>query len=103
MAADSPVDQAPIALSPATYDRHAAAVGYVQGMVRTRAPGVGGRGPPGLAPPAGGKLAASGPITAASGVTLGTGTVKLCARAGAVLPADESVDVVNAGGIITAG
>jgi hypothetical protein len=93
---DPVVDNTPIALSPETYARHSEAVAYVEDMIRTRAPRSGNRRFPGLAPGAWGLLAAGDTISAASGLSLGSGTVKLCDRTGAVLPANESVDVSNA-------
>lgn len=94
-------DTTPIALSPQTYERHAAAVDYVEQSIRNRDPLFGNGRFPGLMPGQWGLLASSGTISAGSGTTLGTGTVKICDREGNVLD-DEDVDVVNAGAAITA-
>lgn len=97
-----PDDPAPVALSPETYARHAAAVDYIENIVRTRAPWPGKSRFPGLASGAWGILATGGSISAASGVTLGSGSVKLCDRTGAIYPEDETVTVYNAGNAISA-
>lgn len=94
--------ESPIALSPATFARHDAAVAFIEGDVMTRAPRTGSGRSPGLAPGAWGLLADGDTIAAGSGTTLGTGTVKLCDSSGTVYPEDESVDVLNAGAAITA-
>lgn len=102
MAAGEPDSKTPIALSQETFARHAAAVEYVEQIVQTRAPRDGRQRFPGLAPGAWGKLASGATITAASGITLGTGSVKLCDVTGTVYPEDETVTVYNPGAAITA-
>ncbi|MFO0892444.1 MAG: hypothetical protein U0790_25295 [Isosphaeraceae bacterium] len=99
--ADSP-DRTPIALSPQTYARHAAAVNQVESGIQTRAPRPGSSRARGLAPGARGRLASGGTITAATGLTLGAGDVKLCDRSGVVYPENETVTVYNAGPAISA-
>lgn len=94
--------ESPVALSPATFARHDAAVRFVEGDVMTRAPRPDSSRFPGLAPGAWGLLASGGTITAGSGTTLGTGSVKLCDKDGTVYPEDESVDVLNSGAAVTA-
>lgn len=93
---------APVALAPETYARHAAAVSYVEGMVRL-SPGQGKRGrTTSAAPGAWGVLASGATITGVSGLTLGTGTVTLCTRSGATItPGDEEVTVYNTCAAIT--
>jgi hypothetical protein len=113
MADNPPPDATPIAFSPETYARHSEAITYVENLIRTRAPRPGTGGSRGAAPGAWGKLDAGATITAAVGLTLGTGRVKLCDRDGVVLDPysayggydDDgvSVDVVNAGAEITGG
>lgn len=95
-------DDTPIALSPETYARHAEAVDYAESDVRTRAPRPSGDRGQGLAPGAWGRLASGATISAASGLTLGTGSVKLCDRTGTLPASPEIVTVSNAGAVITA-
>jgi hypothetical protein len=92
----------PVALSPPVYARHEAAVRYVEGQIRTRAPWPSSGRFPGVAPGAWGRLASGATITAASGLTLGQGQVKLCDNTGTVFPEDETVGVRNAGSAINA-
>ena len=93
----------PIALRPETYRRHADAVDYIERTNRARYPRA-GRGRTTV--PASGtwaKLASGHTISAASGLTLGSGTVTLCSRDGTTLTADgDDVTVYNAGDEITA-
>jgi hypothetical protein len=104
MGVDPPIGGLPIALSPATFDRHDAAVRYVEGMIQTRIPRDGSGRSPWLAPGAWGLLAASATISGVSGTTLGTGTVTLCDRSGSALKSPpETVSVANSGAAITAG
>jgi hypothetical protein len=100
---EPPTGGLPIALKPETYDRHAAVVDYVEGLIRTRAPLPGNGRWPGLAPGAWGLLAAGTGITAGGGMTLGSGTVKLCDRTGTPTPENADISVSNAGAAITAG
>lgn len=100
MANDPPVGGPPIALSPETYDRHDQAARYVEEIIRTRAPRPDRSRFPGLAPGAWGLLASGHSITAASGTSLGSGSVNLCDRAGT--DSGESVTVYNAGITISA-
>lgn len=99
----SETDPNPIALSPETYKRHAAAVDDVLGANRARYP----RPSRGRTTSANAgiwaRLASGSTISAASGLVLGTGTVKLCSRNEATLLADgQDVTVYNAGEAITA-
>ena len=93
----------PIALSPGTYARHARVVNRVLGDNQARYP-YPRRGRT-TNPNAGiwAKLASGDTITAASGLTLGSGTVALCTRSGSTLTAtSETVTVYNGGPAITA-
>jgi hypothetical protein len=101
--ADEPIEGLPILFSPETYSRHENALSYISGDYRTRAPRPGRGRFPRLTPGAWGLLAAGATITGASGLSLGSGTVKLCARDGTVYDADETVDVANAGTDISGG
>lgn len=93
----------PIALSPETYARHARAVDKVLGANNARYPRA-GRGRT-TSPSAGAwaMLASGATISAASGMSLGSGTVTLCSRSGSALTADgQVITVYNAGDAITA-
>ncbi len=93
----------PVVFSPETYARHDAAIRYINRVSRTRDP-MGRRDRfPGIRAGAWGLLAAGGTITAASGLTLGSGTVKFCNREGTADDPEVSVDVANAGGTIDGG
>lgn len=92
----------PIAFTPETFARHAAVVEYVEGQVQTQAPRASTSRARGVAPGAWGRLASGGTITAASGTTLGSGSVKLCDRSGTIYPENETVTVYNAGPAISA-
>jgi hypothetical protein len=98
---DPPIGGKPILFRPETFDRHDAAAKRVEGLIRTRIPRRGTGRSPNLAPGAWGLLASGGTITGASGLTLGSGSVKLCDRTGSVYPANETVAVANAGGSIS--
>lgn len=100
---DAPVESAPIALKPATFDRFEAVARYVGGLIRTRAPRPSTQRFPGIKPGAWGLLASGDTITAGSGLSLGTGTVNLLTQDGATL-ADSgvSVTVYNSGHAISA-
>ncbi len=102
MAADPPIGGDPIALSPETYARHDEAVSYVETMSRTRNPLLREGRFPGIIHGAWAVLASGDTITAASGLTLGSGSVKLCDREGTIPDGAEAVDVSNAGGTISA-
>jgi len=103
MAVDPPVDNKPIALKPATFNRHEAAAKYVEGLYKTRVQRPDrGRGPY-VKPGAWGLLVDGETITAIAGLVLGTGTVTLCTQDGTALTATSAtVDVVNSGDAITA-
>lgn len=94
-----PLGGGPVLFGRETADRTKTAVKYVEGMFR----GHSRRGdePSALATGVYAYLA-SGTITAASGGTLGSGTVQICARSGATLTANgPNIPVYNAGGSIT--
>lgn len=97
------MDDDPILFLPATFARHEEAVQAVQDEIRTRAPRPGGQRFPGSSPGAWGLLAIGDSITAASGTTLGTGTVKLCDSSGTPIDPETTVSVKNAGAEIPAG
>ncbi len=99
---DDPVEANPVVFRPTTFGRHARAVNRVLGDNQARYPRV-GRGRT-TKPSSGtwGSLASGHSISAASGLTLGSGTVTLCSRSGDTLTADgEDITVYNAGGVIT--
>lgn len=99
---DAPVEANPIALRPATFGRFDAAVRYVEGLIRTRAPRASSQRFPGLKPGAWGLLGVGDTITAGSGLTLGSGTVTLCTQDGTTLKdTGQSVTVYNSGPAIT--
>lgn len=88
----------PIALSAKTYERHADVVDYIERTNRARYPRAGRGRTTDASAGAWGKLASGHTITAASGLTLGSGTVTLCDRSGASLTdTGEKVTVYNAG------
>ena len=92
----------PIFFQPKTFARHAQAVDRVLGDNQARYP-LSGRGRT-TSPSVGawGSLASGDTITAASGLTLGGGTVKLCTRSGGTLTeTSETVPVLNSGGVIS--
>lgn len=99
-----PVGGPPQLVDPATAARIATAVSYVEDSSRGGRPRQRrARGPWEVAGVYG-FLASGATISAASGATLGSGTVTLCSRSGASLTADgESVTAYNAGGSVTAG
>ena|ERR1039458_9516824 len=110
-APDLPTGGTPIALSPETFARHAAAVNWVENQNRVLRPRAGRGQGVGRAAGAWGYLAPSATIsgvtcTVSGGVTtltLGTGTVTLCSRNGATLTANgDTVTVYNGGGSMTA-
>lgn len=96
------IDKSRIIFSPSTYERHRAAFDAVASSIVNRNPRKGSTRFPGVAPGAWGLLASGGSIGGISGGALGSGTVKLCDNEGNVYDPDESVDVYNAGGPITA-
>jgi hypothetical protein len=98
---EPPTGGKPIVFQPETYDRHDAVVQYVESSVRTRFPRRGTGRFPGVNPGAWGYLASGATITAGSGLTLGTGTVKLCDRTGAATPENADVTAYNTGGSIS--
>src|SRR5580765_2584372 len=100
---EPPIGGDPIALSPATYAAHDEAVTYVQTLSRTRDPLLRNDRFPGVRAGAWALLAAGATITAASGLGLGGGTLKLCDREGNVPDDAEDVDVANAGAEIAGG
>jgi hypothetical protein len=101
---DPYVDPAqPIALSPETYERHAAAVDRIEGANNARYPRAGRGRTTSASAGCWAKLASGGTISAASGLALGSGTVELCDRIGSALTGTgEMVQVLNAGDAITA-
>lgn len=108
MAEDHPADTTPIALSPAAYARHEEAVTYVENLIRTRVPRRGLGRFPGASSGAWGILAANDTIAAASGTSLGMGSVKLCDKDGNIFKAygdteGNSVPVLNSGAEISGG
>jgi hypothetical protein len=100
----APTDSGPVVFDRPSAERTRDAVLYVEGFYRGGKP-LRGRGLKSWSNP--GRwafLAASATITAASGATLGSGTVRLCSRSGPTLTADgDFVTVYNAGGAVTAG
>lgn len=100
MATDPPVDDRPVLFRPPTFARHDAAARYVEGRVRTRAPRTTATRFPGVIPGAWGLLASGNSISAASGMTLGSGDVNLCDRSG--VDSGVTVTAYNAGPAITA-
>lgn len=97
-----PDDKSPILFTPESFTRHDGAARYIEDLNRTRAPWPSGARRPSTAFGAWGILASGGSISAASGVTLGSGSVKLCDQSGTVYPEDETVTVYNAGDSISA-
>jgi hypothetical protein len=103
MAEDLPVGAPPIVYRPGTFARHADAVDYVEGLVRTRIPPPDTGRAPRVKPGAWGLLAPGDTITAGSGLSLGSGTVTLCTQNGTALTdTGESVTVYNNGAAISA-
>ena len=96
-------DEEGIVFSPETFAEHDGALSYIRRLSRTRSPLGRQKRYPRVIPGYWGKLAAGATITAASGLSLGSGTVKLCDREGTVFDEDESVGVANAGKVLTAG
>jgi hypothetical protein len=100
---DPPVPGSPILYRPETFDRHDAAVRYVEGLIQTRAPVPGSGRFADSKPGAWGLLASGHTIGSGSGLTLGSGTVTLCTLEGYVLTdTGQSVTVYNSGAPITA-
>jgi hypothetical protein len=95
-------DDTPIALSPATYARHESAVSIVEGWARNRPPRPGRDRFPGASSGAWAILRSGDTITAASGVTLGSGSADLCESDGTAFDPVETVTVKNAGAAVTA-
>ncbi len=95
-------DTTPIALSPATYERHAAAVEYVESAIRNRDPLFGNGRFPGIVPGRWAIVAMGDTISAGSGTTLGSGVAKLCDKTGTLDDPEVEVDVLNAGSEIDA-
>lgn len=100
--AEEPDGGPPIALLPATFARHAEAVAYVESEIKTRAPRPSGQRFPGLSPGAWGLLAIGDSISAASGTSLGTGTVKLCNSSGTPIDPETIVTAKNPGPEVSA-
>ena len=99
-----PLDNSPVRLERATAERMAASTRYVERIVRTQAAPQRRDMRTWESAGAWGFLAAGATISAASGATLGTGTVTLCSRDGADLTADGiEVDVYNAAGSVSGG
>jgi hypothetical protein len=96
-------DEGGVVFSPETFAEHDGALSYARRLSRTRGPLGRRKRYPSIIPAAWGLLSAGGTITAASGLTLGSGTVKLCDREGAVAEEAEGIDVANAGGELTGG
>lgn len=96
-------DENPIVFSPETFARHDQAVAYVDSLSRTRNPVDQQDRYPDIIPATWGLLAPGDAITAASGLTLGSGPVKLCDRTGTVADDAETLTVANAGGSIDGG
>lgn len=96
-------DDDAIVFSPETFKAHDDAVTYIRSRIRTRDPLGRQKRFPRIIPGAWGKLAAGATITAASGLSLGSGSVKLCDREGTVADDAEDVDVANAGSVLTGG
>jgi len=103
MATDPPIGGDPIALSPETYAAHEEAVAYVKTMSRTSEPILKDVRFPGVRAGAWALLAAGATITAGSGLSLGSGTVRLCDRDGNVADDAEDVTVANAGASLSGG
>ena len=90
------VNNTPIALSPSTYERHSAAVEFVEQQIRTRDPRWGTGRFPGIVSGHWALLEQPNSIAGGSGMSIGTGQVKHCDRAG--LPIDDNeVTVYNVG------
>lgn len=98
-----PVNTTPVALSPATYERHAAAVEFVEDQIRTRSPLWGTGRFPGIIPGRWALLETPNEIPPSAGATLGVGTVKFCDVNGVVDPDAVETTVYNAGALISAG
>src|SRR4051794_41027287 len=96
-------DEEGIVFSPETFAEHDGALSYVRRLSRTRDPLGRQKRFPRIVPAYWGKLAAGAMITAASGLMLGSGIVKLCDHEGNPFDEDESVDVANAGAEISGG
>jgi hypothetical protein len=99
---DDPLGGKPVLLRPETFERHEAAFSQVEEANTARYPMV-GRGRT-TKPSTGtwGYLAPGQVISAASGLTLGSGPVTLCSRSGGTLTPDgETVTVYNSGGVLT--
>lgn len=96
-------DDEGVIFSPETFAEHDAELSYVRRQSRTREPLGRQKRFPRIIAGAWGKLAAGATITAASGLTLGSGTVKLCDREGAVSDDAEDITVANAGGELLGG
>jgi hypothetical protein len=91
-----------VALSPAAATEIGETVRYVRGVNRSRTPRKGKGLSAWSNSGAWGFLAGGATITAASGATLGSGSVRLCSRSVATLTADgDTVDVYNAGGSVS--
>lgn len=99
---EDPLDSTPILFRPKTFDRHADVVDYIERYDRARYPRDGRGRTTRPAKGAWGYLDTGNTISAASGLTLGSGTVQLCSRSGTTLTADgDNVTVYNSGGTIT--
>lgn len=103
MAAEPPIGGDPIALSPETYAAHEEAVQYVKTMSRTRDPVSRDVRSPGVRASAWAVLAAGATVTAGSGLSLGSGVVKLCDRDGGVPDDSEDITVANPGASLSGG
>lgn len=99
-----PLPGGAVAPSASAFSRIAATVRWVESRPRNELPNGRRRSLPAQAGGAWGFLTAGATVSGASGMTLGHGTVTLCSRAGYTLTADgDSVEVLNAGGGVTAG
>jgi hypothetical protein len=97
-----PGDDAPRLFTPESFRRHSDAASYALGAIRTNPPFPGRGRFPHAASGAWGILRAGNSVSAASGVTLGTGSVDLCEADGTAFSPTEAVTVLNAGPAITA-
>ena len=104
--ATPPIDNRPRMLSRSTFERTLAAIEYVEGLVRTRAPLPSRQRFPGSNWHAWGLLAAGDTISARSGLRLGEGDVELCRQdpddPKTLVPTGEVIHIYNPGDAITA-
>lgn len=102
----APQGGGPRVLSPGTFERHAAAVRYIEQVVRTRPPRESRQRSPGAAWGAYGLLPAGDAISGRAGLTLGEGDVTLYFRdiddPAQLVTQDEDVHVYNPGEAIVA-